>query len=109
MSEPSVQARPWQRAATDADDREVRIYYRTNPAFALVKVRLRETDERVEVTLLERPPEGAYTTELVARCRVIELGRSLGTRRVVDGANAQEEAPSPPPRAVCEPLDVPIV
>lgn len=100
-----VEQRPWGRAVPGGG-RTVRVHYLSNPAWSLDRVRVRESNDAVELTLFERAPRAPATLEGVLTCVQVRLQQPLGSRSVRDGAGrskAAERALPPGKPAKCPP------
>jgi hypothetical protein len=73
----------------------LRIWWLTNSAFKLERVRVREGRKRVVITVIERAPNGNVTQAGEYRNHLVRLRRPLGGRVVVDGANGKRRHAGP--------------
>jgi hypothetical protein len=81
-----LEPRPWGRIEPIDQGLGLRVFYLTGPAFELERVMITEKEQRVVLTLLERPPDGPTTALGVLACADVTLRRPLAGRQVIDGA-----------------------
>ena len=80
---------PWQEYTPSPNGRALRIWWCTNSAYGLKRVRVREGRRRVVITVLHRAPNGPTTQAALCRGKRVRLRAPLGTRRVIDGATGK--------------------
>lgn len=79
----------WDQYTPLRGGRRLRIWWLTNSAYPLVRVRAVEGRRRVVVTVIERAPNGPHTDAGLYKNHVVRLRAPLGSRAVIDGATGK--------------------
>jgi hypothetical protein len=80
----------WDSWAPKPGGKRIRIWWMTNSAFGLEKVRVREGRRRVVITVIERAPNGYVTMAGEYRNHLVRLRKPVWGREVIDGATGKK-------------------